>query len=815
MDIKVINDACSEKGFKLTLTADQLDGEFHKFDDGSTKIWAKPTKIYLKDGSQYVSVILGDYCDKARRAKVALRFTPTGEIIVGEPPRATKSEINKLEKAQKAAVIEGWLDEKSRVENLWSEWTKDKLDEPSGYLKKKNLPQHPSSIVIKNFDDNQRLLVIPMYDEQCELWNFQTIFVNGAKRMRGGARSEGLIHCLEGHPGVLLITEGYATALAAHYGSGLRETWCAFSLSQLESAVKIALKSKKPSDIIICADWDGETYKKIGDNPGMREARNLALKYGVKVAWPAVSDSKKSSNIDFADMWNESDVARELIAYCIENAESYEYLRPLDFGSAPGKVKRAKPGTQGSVTPEVAQTSFLPDNNTMNTIDPITDVGSLHRDLTPAASPAAQLDVSSRNTAGDADFLLPPTKDPINYNMLDISIFPDRGAKGGVMTTMQNFKVMCDFLGVTLRYNIITKEQEWFIPGETASVDNYFNVLYARFYDLFKRVGMDTGALDHWLNYLCEQTQFNPVASWLASREWDGISRLESFYSTVRCVDEAQDQRLVEMKKVLIRKWMLGALEGALNPSGNPAAGMLVFQGPQYIGKTKWLMSLVPKEFGITTDGKTLNPADKDSVKQTVRYWLVELGELDATFKKAEISALKAFITRERDMFRPAFAKKECNFVRRTVFFGSVNDQNFLADKTGNRRFWTLPVESCTWKHGLDMQQIWAELAVMRHKGGELAEFWLNEDEMIWLNESNTAFEMVDPIEEKLTAMFDWSQHGRDATATDLWTEVFGTHPTRGDLNAMSALVQKLGKKKMRKSHGRKLLWCGKALTRN
>jgi putative DNA primase/helicase len=50
----------------------------------------------------------------------------------------------------------------------------------------------------------------------------------------------------------------------------------------------------------------------------------------------------------------------------------------------------------------------------------------------------------------------------------------------------------------------------------------------------------------------------------------------------------------------------------------------------------------VPKELGVVQDGMMLRPDDRDSVKQVVSHWLVELGELDATFRKSDIAQLKA-----------------------------------------------------------------------------------------------------------------------------------------------------------------------------
>ena len=118
-----------------------------------------------------------------------------------------------------------------------------------------------------------------------------------------------------------------------------------------------------------------------------------------------------------------------------------------------------------------------------------------------------------------------------------------------------------------------------------------------------------------------------------------GLRRLNEFYDTV------QTAGCVELKNALIKRWMLSAVCAAFNPEGVNAQGILVFQGAQDLGKTSWLLSLVPTEVNkrarMVRDGMNLDPKDKDSVKKVVSHWLVELGELDGTFRRLTLRYLK------------------------------------------------------------------------------------------------------------------------------------------------------------------------------
>jgi putative DNA primase/helicase len=110
-------------------------------------------------------------------------------------------------------------------------------------------------------------------------------------------------------------------------------------------------------------------------------------------------------------------------------------------------------------------------------------------------------------------------------------------------------------------------------------------------------------------------------------------------------------------------RWLISGVAAVFMERGFQSQGVLTLTGRQGLGKTRWLKSLVPNRDWIK-DGVVLNPKDKDSVLQSVSRWIVELGELDATFKKADVAALKAFITMEEDVLRQAYAQKTDKYQR-------------------------------------------------------------------------------------------------------------------------------------------------------
>lgn len=368
----------------------------------------------------------------------------------------------------------------------------------------------------------------------------------------------------------------------------------------------------------------------------------------------------------------------------------------------------------------------------------------------------------------------------------------DHNGKGKPLATIENFRQILDKLGVTVRYNVISKEQEILIPGEIFSIDNAANASLAWVISWCNRFQMPTGSVCEFITYLSDQNLHNPVANWIQSEPWDGIDRLESFCATVTAAGEKEDISIRNRKETMMRKWMLSAVAAAFMPDGVRAAGVLVFQGAQNIGKTKWFTGLVPASLGVIADGMMLKPDDKDSVKQAVSNWLVELGELDATFRKSDIAQLKSFMTRQKDVLRRAYAKRESEFARRTVFFASVNPKEFLHDQTGNRRYWTIECESIDHNHTINMQQVWAQV----HKiflGGET--WFLSDEEVAALSDSNQSFEVIDPVAEKIQSSFSWDEPAtlwQWKTATDILHDAGFEKPTQAEATRAANIIRGL-----------------------
>jgi len=337
---------------------------------------------------------------------------------------------------------------------------------------------------------------------------------------------------------------------------------------------------------------------------------------------------------------------------------------------------------------------------------------------------------------------------------LDPSGFPHlRKKKDGTLkpkSTIDNVEYLLDGYGIVVRYNVISKKPEISIPGLSATIDNYLNTAIETIVSLASLNDLSISQVPKYVGVIADRNPVNPVANWITSKPWDGKNRQLDICETL----VPRDEFPLWIAHLLIWKWLLSAVAAAILPSGFHGRGILTLQGPQGIGKTSWVRSLVSDPMlcsQVVLTGHHLEISLKDSITTAICHWIVELGEVDSSIKK-EFTRIKAFTTQERDKVRRPYARTDSEYQRRTVFTATVNEENFLLDKTGNSRFWVIPVTEIDYDHEIDMQQVFAQLKVQLDNGSI---WWLNPEEEAQLTELNKDYRAVSVLEEKLLTIFD------------------------------------------------------------
>ena len=381
--------------------------------------------------------------------------------------------------------------------------------------------------------------------------------------------------------------------------------------------------------------------------------------------------------------------------------------------------------------------------------------------------------------------------------VLEFYLFSDFLVSDHPRATYENFEIILERYDIKIRYNVISKDNEISVQGRVYTDDNEANANYAELLNVTKLNRMETGCIASYVYKAADLNQYNPIADFILSKPWDGVSRLQPFYDTIQTISTFPKHK----KELLMRRWLISGTAAVLH-KGFYCKGILILQGDQSIGKTAWLKKLVPapvsEYFG---EGCILDPANKDSVKTVISNWINELGELDATLKR-DVARFKAFITNQYDVFRKVYAHEDSKFPRRTIFCGSVNEKEFLVDHTGNVRFWTIPVSSIDYNHDIDMQQLWAEVATL-YKNGE--KWWLNQQEERELEELNKNHLKTSVLEEMLIEKFVFcefefkSQIFTKKSATELLGELGYTQLKTNHFREINQVLEKLNAKKSSK----------------
>lgn len=210
---------------------------------------------------------------------------------------------------------------------------------------------------------------------------------------------------------------------------------------------------------------------------------------------------------------------------------------------------------------------------------------------------------------------------------------------------------------------------------------------------------------------VARERSFHPVQEYLSALSWDGHPRIAHVLGEILHIGEA-----TALQHAVIRRWFISAVARALQP-GCKVDNVLILTGPQGFWKSRFFRTLASSEW--FTD-RAPDIANKDSTLIMRRVWILEWAELDAMKRASSREATKAFITSQVDMIRPPYGRTVEDFPRTCVIVGTTNEEQFLGDPTGDRRYWPIPIT----KHINFMvleewrNQLWAE-AVAAFKAGE------------------------------------------------------------------------------------------------
>lgn len=224
------------------------------------------------------------------------------------------------------------------------------------------------------------------------------------------------------------------------------------------------------------------------------------------------------------------------------------------------------------------------------------------------------------------------------------------------------------------------------------------------------------------IDLVAYEQKFDSLQDHVASLAHDGVSRVESLLSRYFGAEDS------ELHREFSKRFLVQMVARAMRP-GCKADVVLVLEGRQGARKSSGLRALAGVDF---YSDDPLDFSSKDGMQAITETWLHEIAELDS-FKRQEMTIVKAFLTKQRDKFRPPYGREIVDCDRRCVFAATTNESVYADDSTGNRRFWPVACGDVDVDAIVrDRDQLIAEARIMFESG----QIW-------WIDASDAIHELV------------------------------------------------------------------------
>jgi putative DNA primase/helicase len=324
---------------------------------------------------------------------------------------------------------------------------------------------------------------------------------------------------------------------------------------------------------------------------------------------------------------------------------------------------------------------------------------------------------------------------------------------------------------------VIRKRPPWGEEMPDAPWTDHHDTL-ARVWFQNEKISPSAGDVGRAVQAAARYSPFHPVRDYLDSLVWDEVPRLDAWLVTYFHAEDSEYVRAIGSR------YLISSVARIYRP-GCKVDHVLVLEGPQGRRKSEALRTLAKNDSWFTD--RLSHVASKDAALEIAGVLIVEIAEMDA-LTKATPSAIKSFLTRRHDRFRPPYGKHTVNLPRQCVFAATINPTvgGYLKDPTGARRFWPVPCLGMIDRYGLEKirDQLWAE-AVHQFKTG--ASWWLETPELEALaTAEQTARFVVDAWEEPIR---EWLGDRNDATLPEVLEHALGFAPGHQAQSAQKRVV--------------------------
>lgn len=286
-----------------------------------------------------------------------------------------------------------------------------------------------------------------------------------------------------------------------------------------------------------------------------------------------------------------------------------------------------------------------------------------------------------------------------------------------------------------------------------------------------------------------------------------GTQEIEKLAATIKTEQDS------EQWLRFLTKWLVAAVANALSTHTCENHTMLILGGDQGKGKSTWLRNLCPKELSDYYIESALDPDNKDHLIATTQNFIFNLDDTFAHASKKDANKLKDMITKAKAKIRRPYGRYQEDVPKRCSFAGTANDDAFLYDPTGSRRFlafWVTAIDNVAAKK-VDLNKVWAEaLNLKKNK----FQHWFDKEEEAEVNEMNERFQVQTAEYEMVVTYFRLPPKEKEwdftLTTTEMSEKLELKTRKQINLHRLGAALKKAGftKKQIRTvDNARKWVW--------
>lgn len=290
---------------------------------------------------------------------------------------------------------------------------------------------------------------------------------------------------------------------------------------------------------------------------------------------------------------------------------------------------------------------------------------------------------------------------------------------------------------------------------------------------------------DDAMRILFSERSYNPVVELIDSFEWDGVPRIENLLHEWMVCEDTPYTREVS------RLIFAGGIHRIYNPGCKFDDTPVLIGTKQGEGKSTFVRWLAMRDEFFTEVTEIEGQKGMEAIEGA---WICEIGELLALTRARDVEAVKSFMTRQIDHYRKPYDKRPGDYPRMCIFIGTTNREQFLTDKTGNRRFYPVRVRQRGYElfdHKEEarayIRQCWAE-AKHLYDAGELPPYARRE----LIGEIRSAQSEAVEDDYRVGQIEEYLRDHQRVCVLELWENALGNRfqkPTPADSRAIGLIM--------------------------